>query len=98
MENNNQFLYLMIHLLDVTFGNRINNQIEEFVPIFVACGGSKEDALDFMLSSKILYKLEGRFEDYIKQGLLDLQELLNDQFEGKFLKSNEMINKMLRRL
>ncbi len=88
----------MYDVLDVTFGNRINNQIEEFVPIFVACGGSKEDALDFMLSSKILYKLEGRFEDYIKQGLLDLQELLNDQFEGKFLKSNEMINKMLRRL
>ena len=88
----------MYDVLDITFGNRINNQIDEFVPVFVACGGTKEDALDFLFSSKILYKLEGRFEDYVKQGLIDLKNLLNKLYDGKFVKSVEMIDKMMKRL
>ncbi len=47
---------------DITFGNRILNQISELVPVFVSCGGTKEEALDFLLSRKVISKIEGRFE------------------------------------
>jgi len=83
---------------DITFGNRILNQIEKFVPVFVACGGSKEEALDFLFTRKILYKLEGRFEDYVKQGLLELKDLIKSSYGDKFDKSLHEIDKMLKRL
>lgn len=42
----------------IAFGNRIMKQIRDFVPIYVACGNSENDAVDFMLRSKILRKFE----------------------------------------
>ena len=47
---------------DITFGNRILNQISTLVPVYGSCGGSKEEALDFLLSRKVIAKIEGRFE------------------------------------
>lgn len=62
---------------DITFGNRIMNQIKDFVPTFVSLGGTKEEALDIMFSKKILRKVEGRYEDYIYNGLSKLLNLIN---------------------
>ena len=84
---------------DVTFGNRILNQIETLVPTFIACGGKKEDVLDFLLSRKVLAKLEGRFEEYVKPTLKQLLALLDKTYgEGVFAKSEKAINVMMRRL
>ena len=84
---------------DLTFGNRIMNQIELFTPTFVACGGTKEEALDFMFSRKVISKLEGRFEDYIKQGLLDLKSLITKLYgKESFKETNHVIDKLLRKL
>lgn len=84
---------------DLSFGNRILNQIYRFVPVFVACGGSKEDGLDFLFARKVIYKLQGRFEDYIKQGLIDLQDLIEKTYgKGTFKETNKEINKLLRKL
>jgi hypothetical protein len=84
---------------DLTFGNRINAQIEVFVPTFVACGGSKIDALDFIFSRKVISKLQGRFEDYIKQGLLDLRNLIVKTYgKGNFHLTIKEIDKLLRKL
>jgi hypothetical protein len=84
---------------DITFGNRIMNQIDNFVPTYVACGGSKEEALDFMFSRKILSKVQGRFEDYIKSGLLDLKTLLGSTYgKGVFKRSEQAIDKLVKKL
>lgn len=84
---------------DITFGNRILNQIQIFVPTFVACGGKKEDALDFLLSRKILVKLEGRFEEYIKTGLKRLLTLLDKTYgAGTFVRSEQAIQNLIRKL
>lgn len=84
---------------DITFGNRILNQIETLVPVFMACGGKKEDALDFLLSRKILVKIEGRFEEYVKGALKQLLTLLNKTYgTNKFKRSEKIINSLMRRL
>ena len=84
---------------DITFGNRILNQITTLVPIFIACGGKKEDALDFLLSRKVIYKIEGRFEDYVKKGLKNLLVLLEKTYgAGVFKKSERAINSLIKRL
>ena len=84
---------------DITFGNRIMNQIMLFTPVFVSTGGTKEDALDFIFARKVIAKLEGRFEDYIKQGLLDLKSLIEKTYgKDSFNETNHIIDKLLRKL
>lgn len=84
---------------DLTFGNRIMKQIQNFVPVYVSCGGEKNEALDFMFSRKIIAKLEGRFEDYIRQGLLDLKALIQETYgENSFPQTIQLVDKLLRKL
>ncbi len=84
---------------DIRFGNRIMVQINQFVPVYVALGGTKEAALDFMLASKVLRKLEGMFEDYVKDELLKLTKLLNSTYgKGVMVETERVIAKILRRL
>lgn len=84
---------------DITFGNRILHQIEQVVPTFVACGGKKEDALDFLLSRKIIAKIEGRFEEYVKDALKGLSKLLEKEYGANvFKRSESVIRKLIKRL
>ena len=84
---------------DITFGNRILNQIVKLVPVFVACGGAKEDAIDFIVSRKIISKIEGRFEEYVKGALKDLLTLITKTYGIDVLyRSEKVIQSLIRRL
>ena len=84
---------------NVSFGNRIMVQIESFVPIYVALGGSKEEALDFMFARKILRKVDGMFEDFVKDELINLNRLLATLYgKGVFKESEKLIAKFTKRL
>lgn len=73
----------------ITIGNRILNQIENIVPVFVACGGTKETAVDFMISRKLVAKIEGRFEEYVKDALNGLIQLLHKTYGAGVLSRTE---------
>lgn len=84
---------------DLTFGNRIKHQIELLVPVYLKCGGTKEEALDFMFARKVIFKLQGRFEDYIKSSLQGLRNLIiktygKDSFELTLHEIDKMIRKL----
>ena len=49
--------YLIEHF-HTTFGNRIMKQINTYIPVYVSCGGEELDALDDILSKKVIRKLE----------------------------------------
>ena len=66
----------------VTFGNRIMRQIRSFVPVYVACGGSEYEALDFMVSRKIFRKFEALNLPFLQDEIDDLSKLL-DRLFGK---------------
>ena len=84
---------------DITFGNRIMNQIKDFVPTFVSLGGTKEEALDIMFSKKILRKVEGRYEDYIYNGLSKLLNLINKTYgKGVFTLTERAITNLLKKV
>ncbi len=86
-------------MFDVTFGNRVLRQMQLFVPTFVACGGNKNEALDFLFAKKIVSKLEGRFEDYIKDGLINLKDLIAKNYgPSEFKQTNALIDKLVRKL
>lgn len=96
LETITSFIY---EQFDLTFGNRIQTQIDTIVPIFIACGGTKESVLDFLLERKIIAKLEGRFEEYVKTSLKQLLQLLAKTYgQGVLARSEKAINKLIRRL
>lgn len=87
-------MYLMA--MDITFGNRIKNQIENFVPIYVECGGTKEGAIDYLFTHKILRKLDERYEPYLINDLKELRdEIINVYGESAFPQSIAKIKKLI---
>ncbi len=53
----------------LAFGNRIMKQLKDFVPCYIACGGTEIDGIDFMVAKKILRKFESLNLGYIKDEL-----------------------------
>ena len=70
-------------LFEIAFGNRIANQLETFVPAYIACGGTVEEAVDIMFAKKILRKLEGNYEDKTKENLMLLEDEINSKYKGR---------------
>lgn len=50
--------YLAEHL-GVAAGNRVMRQAERFIPVYTACGGTEEEAVDIIICRKMLRKLDG---------------------------------------
>lgn len=48
----------VIEKFRIAFGNRIMKQLKIFVPVYVACGGTEVDGIDYMLATKVLRKFE----------------------------------------
>ena len=85
--------------MDITFGNRIVSQMEDFIPVYIACGGEKNEAIDYLLTHKILRKLDERYEPYLVENLEDLRQCLNDTYgEGVFKQSLEKIKKLTEKI
>lgn len=64
----------------ITFGNRIMKQIKLFVPVYVACGFTEVQGLDYMLANKILRKFESLNLSFLHNELDGLIELLDKLF------------------
>lgn len=76
----------------IAFGNRIMKQIRLFVPVYMACGFSEFDALDYMLTTKILRKFESLNLTFLKTELDELTLLLDRLFgKEEFKVSKEYI-------
>jgi hypothetical protein len=68
--------------LKVTFGNRIMKQIKAFVPVYVACGNSEYEALDYMVARKIFRKFESLNLPFLQDEINELSQLI-DRIFGK---------------
>ena len=64
----------------ITFGNRIAKQIQQYIPVCLACGGDELDALDDILSRKVLRKLEAQNPVYVRSAADGLCNYLDDLF------------------
>lgn len=67
-------------MFQITFGNRISNQLETFVPVYIECGGTVDEAVDIMFSRKILRKLEGIYDEDTKVKL----DMLKDEISSRY--------------
>ena len=53
----------------LAFGNRIMKQLKDYIPCYVACGGTELEAIDFMVAKKVLRKFESLSLDFMKDEL-----------------------------
>ena len=66
----------------LAFGNRIMKQISDYVPCFIACGGTEIKAVDFIIAKKILRKFESLSLGFMKDELVKFKNYL-DRLFGK---------------
>ena len=75
----------VIEKLRVAFGNRIIKQMGLFVPVYVACGGTELDGIDYVLATKIFRKFESLNLAMLRDELRELCVYI-----GKVFGKNEM--------
>lgn len=70
----------LIKNFKLAFGNRIIKQLRDFVPAFIACGGTETDAVDFMVAKKVLRKFESLSLGFMKDELTKFENYLDKLF------------------
>ena len=68
---------------DLGWGNRLERQAMRFVPVYMAAGGRKEDALDHLLASRVFRrgKVTGRYDATIDD-LNAIEQALTTVWKG----------------
>ena len=64
----------------LAFGNRIMKQIRDFVPCFIACGGTEMQAIDFIVAKKVLRKFESLSLGFMRDELTKFNSYLDKLF------------------
>ena len=71
--------YVISHFR-IAFGNRIVAHMKKFVPIYVACGGTEIEGIDYFVAKKILRKFEQLNISYIRDEIDGYIKFLDDTF------------------
>ncbi|MBR5186948.1 MAG: hypothetical protein IKW18_00630, partial [Clostridia bacterium] len=77
LEEMNDYL---INNFKLAFGNRIMKQMKDYVPCYMACGGTELEAIDFMVAKKVLRKFESLSLGFMKDELTRFSSYLDKQF------------------
>lgn len=64
----------------LAFGNRIMKQLKDYVPCYIACGGTELEAIDFIVAKKVLRKFESLSLDFMKDELSNFITYLDRTF------------------
>lgn len=64
----------------MAFGNRILKQMREFVPAYVACGGTEMEAMDYIVERKILKKFESMNVAFVRDEIKELISFVEKTF------------------
>ena len=73
----NQYLVTRFKL---SFGNRIMKQMYDFIPVYVACGGTELDGLDYILARKVFKKFESQNISFVRDEIKGLIAYMEKTF------------------
>jgi hypothetical protein len=81
----------------LAFGNRILKQLNTFIPVYVACGGTELDGFDFIFTNKVLKKFESLNVGFLKDELHQLNTELDKLFgKNNFKMAHAYIDNLIR--
>ncbi|MDO4487474.1 MAG: hypothetical protein Q4B67_00085 [Eubacteriales bacterium] len=64
----------------LAFGNRIMKQMHDFIPVYVACGGTELGGLDYILARKVLKKFESLNVAFVRDEMKGLIAYMEKTF------------------
>ena len=64
----------------LAFGNRIMKQMYDFIPVYVACGGTEIDGLDYIVARKVFKKFESMNVAFVRDEIKSLIAYLEKTF------------------
>ena len=64
----------------LAFGNRIVKQMHDFIPVYVACGGTELGGMDYVIARKVLKKFESMNVMFVRDEIKGLIEYINKTF------------------
>lgn len=64
----------------LAFGNRIMKQMYDFIPVYVACGGTEIDGLDYIVARKVFKKFESMNVAFVRDEIKGLIAYLEKTF------------------
>jgi hypothetical protein len=62
----------LITRFKLSFGNRIIKQMYDFIPVYVACGGTELDGMDYIIARKVLKKFESLNVSFVRDEIKGL--------------------------
>jgi hypothetical protein len=64
----------------LAFGNRIVKQMYDFIPVYVACGGTELDGMDYIIARKVLKKFESLNVSFVRDEIKGLITYIEKTF------------------
>lgn len=64
----------------LAFGNRIIKQMYDFIPVYVACGGTEVGGMDYIIARKVLKKFESMNVMFVRDEIKGLIEYIERVF------------------
>ena len=64
----------------LAFGNRIMKQLYDFIPVYVACGGTELGGLDYIVARKVLKKFESQNVTFVRDEIKGLLAYFEKNF------------------
>ncbi len=78
----------VIQKFRIAFGNRIMKQMMTFVPVYVACGGTALEGVDYILTTKVFRKFESLNMSVIREEVGGLVDYLDRIFGAGEMKES----------
>ena len=72
MENIQKLDKYLLTRFKLSFGNRIMKQMYDFIPVYVACGGTELDAMDYIVARTVLKKFESLNVSFVRDEITGL--------------------------
>lgn len=87
-------LYVIQHFR-IAFGNRIMKQLKDFVPVYIACGGTETEAIDYIFVTKVFRKFESLNLSLIRGEIRGLIAMMDSLFgPGSMKESIEYLQRL----
>ena len=64
----------------LAFGNRIMKQMYDFIPVYVACGGTELGGMDYIIARKVLKKFESMNVSFVRDEITGLINYIEKTF------------------
>ena len=70
----------LITRFKLSFGNRIMKQMYDFIPVYVACGGTELGGMDYIIARKVLKKFESMNVTFVRDEITGLINYIDKTF------------------